>query len=352
MNRRPLTWSLATATICILAVGGFTLWSKARPTAAAILTPGRWTLVKEWVHVGKKEDIAFPDSVHGWMVDAAGHVLHSGDGGRTWGVQARKLGYLRSVEFIDRLRGFAGTLDGRLYATTNGGTEWTEITKSLPRRAKGFCGIAHVGEAVHIVGRYQGAADYFFSPDAGKTWRVSDLSALASGLVDVEFLNDSVGLISGTGQPKAPATRGAAVILKTMDRGRSWRLVHEADVVPSSAWKLFVVSSSVIYAAIESHDGTFRVAKSNDGGDRWQTLTVATGRGAAPLQGVGFSDENTGWVGGFFRGMYATTDGGRTWSLLPLGHRTFNRYAKAGSALVTAGDSGVLRYEPTPEGLR
>ena len=353
MNRRPVAWSLGIVAGCVLSVGGFALWSEARATAA-IPAHGTWTLVKEWRSVGKKEDIAFPDSLNGWVVDAGGHILHSADGGRTWSVQAEKLGYLRSIELIDRRRGFAGTLDGRLYATTNGGAEWTDITKTLPRPAKGFCGIAHVGEAVHIVGRYQGATDYFFSPDAGKTWRYTDLSALASGLVDIEFLNDSVGLIAGTGKPKAPATLGAAVILKTTDGGRSWRPVHEMDAANSTAWKLFVVSSSVIYSAIQSRDGRYRVAKSTNGGDRWEILTVDTNQPVSRSpQGLGFIDENTGWLGGFFRGMYATTDGGRTWTLSPPAHATINRYAKVGGVLVTASDSGILRYErPAPGTVR
>src|SRR5438552_1394807 len=83
---------------------------------------------------------------------------------------------------------------GVLFRTTNGGATWTDITSILPHSAKGFCGITHVGNQVHVVGRYTGQiADYFFSTDGGNNWRWRDLRDIAQGLVDVAFVSKTVG---------------------------------------------------------------------------------------------------------------------------------------------------------------
>src|SRR4051812_22457601 len=89
---------------------------------------GTWTLAYDHPLSGKYEDFAFPDTIHGWLVSSRGEILNTNDGGRTWAVQTTGLPGLRSVDFIDRNRGFAGTLVGTFHATTDGGAHWTDIT--------------------------------------------------------------------------------------------------------------------------------------------------------------------------------------------------------------------------------
>ena len=281
-------------------------------------------------------------------MSARGDILHTADAGKTWSTQATDLRGLRSIDFLDAKRGFAGTLTGRLYATTDGGARWNDVTAMLPAAAQGFCGITHVGSEVHIVGRYVGgAADYFFSPDAGKVWRHADLGDFAQGLVDIAFLDRDVGLIGGMGKSRTPA-QGPPVILKTTDGGRRWRIVYQHDGGRGFAWKLFPVSRSLIYAALQSHDGVHRIAKSTDGGDTWTTITVASGSADHLwVQAIGFVDEKIGFVAGFFQGMWGTTDGGETWTKVPVPHGTFNRIERVGKTLVTAGSGGVLRFDGT-----
>jgi photosystem II stability/assembly factor-like uncharacterized protein len=63
------------------------------------------------------------------------------------------------------------------------------------------------------------------------------------------------------------------------------------------------------------------------------------------VQGIGFLDANTGWIGGFFQNMYATTDGGQTWSPVEIGDGLINRFHRVGSTLVTAARQGVWLLE-------
>jgi photosystem II stability/assembly factor-like uncharacterized protein len=329
-----------------LAIGG-ARWD--RPASPALAVDA-WTLVYPRPATGKYEDFAFPNDHDGWLVTARGDILHTTDGGVHWVSQASGLSGLRSIDFYDEKHGFAGSLQGRLYATTDGGATWNDITNTLPASAKGFCGMTHVGRQVHIVGRYNlGATDYFYSRDGGKTWQHSDLNAMAQGLVDVMFLDQNTGFIGGMAKSGPPGA-GPAVILKTTDGGKHWHPVFEPAGGRGFVWKLFPINKKLIYASLQSQDGVERIAKTTDSGEHWDTLTVATGQPHSPgLQGIGFLDENVGFVGGFHRTLYATTDGGKTWaevSTIDLG--LVNRFERVGKTLITAGAKGVYRFDGLP----
>jgi photosystem II stability/assembly factor-like uncharacterized protein len=331
----------------LIGLATLTTGAQSPPTPPRVAALDAWTLIYDRRSSGpaRYEDLAFPDEKHGWLVSARGDILHTADGGRTWVSQASELRGLRSIDFLDARRGFAGTLTGTFYATTDGGATWNDITTSLPKAAKGFCGITHVGDAVHVVGRYTGAADYFFSPDAGKTWRHTDLGEIAQGLVDVSFVSRDVGFITGMAKSQSP-DQGTAVILKTTDGGKRWRIVYEHDGGRGLVWKLFPVSHQLIYASLQSYDGVYRVAKSTDGGDTWNTIVLASGRQPWPqVQAIGFVDEKTGFVAGFFEGMWGTRDGGETWTRIAVPHGLINRFERVGNTLITAGSGGVLRFD-------
>ena len=329
-----------------LAIGG-ARWDEPTPPTLAV---DAWTLVYARPAVGKYEDFAFPNDHDGWLASAGGFILHTSDGGAHWEQQATGMPALRSIDFVNAKHGYAGALTGKLYETTDGGVTWSDITATLPAPAKGFCGMTHVGKEIHIVGRYNfGAADYFYSPDEGKTWQHQSLRDMAQGLVDVMFLDKKTGFIGGMATSQAEGT-SPAVILKTTDGGKHWHPVFEHAGGRGFAWKLFPIDKKLIYASLQSQDGVERIAKTTDAGEHWDTLTVATGRPHSPgLQGIGFLDENVGFVGGFHRTVYATTDGGKTWtelSTIDLG--LVNRFERVGKTLFTAGAKGVYRFDGLP----
>lgn len=145
--------------------------------------------------------------------------------------------------------------------------------------------------------------------------------------------------------PSDIANNGSATILRTIDGGRSWRVVYVHDGGRGFAWKLWPVAGGVVFAALQSQDGVYRVAKSVNGGETWETLVVAVGRPYGfGVQGIGFLNARIGWVGGFFRGLYGTTDGGKKWFPEALPDSVINRFELVGASLITAGSRGVLRY--------
>ncbi len=309
---------------------------------------GQWTIVLDRTMPSKYEGLVFPDDQHGWLISDQGDILASSDGGNQWSTQAAGLGHLRSLDFVSPTLGFAGTLGGVMYRTEDGGTTWTDITDRFPTRPIGFCGIAHFGSTIHAVGRYANATDYYRSVDGGATWTFSSFGATAQGLVDVVFTGPQVGFIGGRANTATSAS-GSAIIYKTTDGGTSWRPVFVGNYGAGWAWKIFPATSQILYAALASTDGTYRVGKSVDGGETWSVQIVATSQPTglrSGIQGIGFLDQNVGWVGGFYGGMHATTNGGATWHPVAAPGELINRFRKVGNTMFTASTAGVLRYVP------
>jgi photosystem II stability/assembly factor-like uncharacterized protein len=304
-----------------------------------------WRLVLDRPVPGKYEDLAFPTAEDGWVVSAGGDILHTADAGAHWEVQASGLGHLRSMEMLDAHHGFAGTLDGVLYRTDDGGKTWVDVTDTLPVPPRGFCGMDHLGAAVHLVGRFAGGvADYYRSADRGRTWAHQDLSAQGAGLVEVVFLDSDVGLIGGRSNSDEPR-RGQPLILRTSDGGETWKEVFRLDGGRGFVWKLFPTPDGTVHAALQTEDGALRTASSADGGETWVVHELERGRREAPgVQAIGFIDDDHGWTAGFFTGMYETRDGGSTWSRVPGPDRNINRFVRGAGGLVTASQRGVLVF--------
>jgi photosystem II stability/assembly factor-like uncharacterized protein len=165
-------------------------------------------------------------------------------------------------------------------------------------------------------------------------------------LVDVAFVSPLVGFIGGMGQSRVP-NDGGAVILRTDNGGVSWTIVYQLEQSRGFAWKLFPVSERLIFAALQSEDGTYRIAKSVDSGFHWSTVVVADDKPTGfNVQSVGFLGPDTGWVGGFFSGMYVTTNGGLSWQFRSMPDALINRFESVDGVLFTAGTRGPLRWKP------
>ena len=139
MRHGELARSVSAKVAWLVGLSLAAVWLRATHVAAAPRQTGAWTLVHERPSSVKYEDFAFPNSKDGWLVSADGVILHTADGGVTWEVQATGKGRLRSVDFLDPQRGFAGKGVHRL------GGAWVE---------RGDPDLAVVGG--HRLGRVQG----------------------------------------------------------------------------------------------------------------------------------------------------------------------------------------------------
>lgn len=308
------------------------------------LTAQTWQVTDIQLSSIRFEDIAFPTPHKGFMVGNE-TIYRTEDGGDHWEPVFTTTGYLRSLEFLDTLIGFAGTLDGQLYRTADGGDTWVDVAPQVPGFLYGICGMSHVGTQTIIgVGIFNDEAQFIRSDNQGIDWTYKDMDTLASSLVEVHFFDDQTGIIGGV------ALDGLdAVILRTEDGGETWTTVYESNRPLEFVWKFDALSNDLIYGSVENISGLASYAlKSEDGGNSWQELLVSTDH--HDLQGIGFRNELEGWVGPRDSGMFHTEDGGQTWvqnSTIP----NINRILRINENLLYASGSFFYRNGDVPTSI-
>lgn len=291
---------------------------------------------------GRHEDVFFVNPRLGWIVNGAGEIHKTGDGGKSWQLQWDVPYYLRSVAFTDSLAGWVGSLSSEhvLYATKDGGLSWAEITDLPALRPMGICGMSAANDSViYAAGRYDGPARMIKTTNKGKSWSAIDLSVHARGLVDCHFWSPDSGLVVGaTGRTFESQT---AVILFTSDGGATWARKYQGTRTAELCWKISFASRQTGYVSIEAfHQGPIFALKTTDGGMTWTEKKVADG--PHDMQGIGFATATLGWIGGR-NPTYETTDGGETWRQTSFGF-SLNRFRMLSDTLGYAVGRTVYKY--------
>ncbi len=292
-----------------------------------------WTLIHNDTLYYRYDDVFFLDDHVGWAVNGGGgSVFKTIDGGETWELKFQTAYYLRNIEFLNENIGFLGTLDNKFYRSTDGGDTWDSITISPNPPA--VCGLDAVGSStIYGCGAYFSASpNVIKSIDSGVTWEYIDMSAYATGLVEILFINEQLGYVSGKS-----STGG--IILKTEDGGVSWTEIYNSQTPGDYVWKLQLLENNThIYGSIQS-EVSGRLLKSADSGNTWETKPFIDNM----VQAVGFITPDHGWMGGHTTGFYETTDGGDTWSSLLVGSN-LNRIFVINSHLAYASGGGLYKY--------
>ena len=113
-----------------------------------------------------------------------------------------------------------------------------------------------------------------------------------------------------------------ACILHTTNGGETWEKVYESKRPYENSWKLFFPSKRIGYATIQSYNPDTTAVeqhyiKSENGGKKWKELVLCNDYKARSF-GVGFIDEQNGFIGTMNSGHH-TTDGGKSWQKIDLG---------------------------------
>jgi photosystem II stability/assembly factor-like uncharacterized protein len=307
--------------VCALAgivLAAASLTSLAPPASAGWVTLPNAPVAP--ISYGRHDDVDFVSSDSGWVVNGAGEIHRTTDGGQSWTLQATLPTYLRCVGFASPLMGWAGSLFGPtlLYATGDAGVTWTPVTNIPDPLPFGICGLSVVNSSVvYGCGRYDGPpAILIKTTDGGATWTSRDMEPLATSLIDVHFFDELNGLaVGGTGSPNSRH----AVILSTSDGGVTWQTRYSSNRPGAEwCWKISFPTRLQGFVSIEREDhlAPSYVAFTQDGGMTWGEIPFVTNYDE---QGIGFVSGLTGWVGGWTGNTYETTDGGASWHLAGFG---------------------------------
>jgi len=279
---------------------------------------------------GKQDGVYFLNKDTGWVVNGAGKIYRTNNGGTNWIQQKNTSGtYFRCVAFKDGQTGFAGNIGinyfpgvtdtNILYKTIDGGNSWASvqanITGTMPA---GICAIDVVNSnVIYAGGRVGGPAVLLKSIDGGNNWNGIDLSSYCSMILDVHFQSADTGYVfAGT---DANISISNATIIRTTNGGTSWSAVYTSARSNEIIWKAWFPSHQTGYATIQSYDATTTqryIAKTTNGGISWSELPLVN-TGIREF-GIGFINDTVGWVGGESTG-YETKNGGQTWANKSLG---------------------------------
>ncbi len=164
-----------------------------------------------------------------------GRILKTTDGGANWVVKnASTTKHLHALSFFNSAKGVIGG-DGIILLTTDGGDTWTQISSYYK-----FNDIQYLTE-LEIIGITENKV--VKSQDGGQTW--AELSQpVPAGLVQMSFLNDKIGFVSGN-----------QFLLKTTDAGMTFEKydltnTFSTDIQAHSESKIFMTSQDgkVLYS--------------------------------------------------------------------------------------------------------
>lgn len=297
------------------------------------------------------EDMFFMNENTGIIINAYGWINKTTNGGMNWFRIQDSIGYnLRSTGFFDANTGIVGTLDSNniLYRTTNGGLNWQNISANVTGISpKGICGISIVNSTTaYACGRFYCPANVIKTTNAGLNW-VSipvDTSQVRS-LIDCYFWSANSGFVVGGYAPNNNYSTGKSVILFTSNGGVNWQQVYKSTRNNEWCWKIQFLNSQLGFTSIESHIAPTFILKTTNGGMNWSEISLPGN--ITNLEGVGFLNEQTGWVGGwgsnFYMPCYRTTNGGANWHLAGWGVNV-NRFRFINDTTAYAVGKSVYKY--------
>jgi len=333
--------------------------------AANLISRGQW-VAQDIPTSTRYDDVFFLNDTLGWAAAGpAKFIYKTTNGGKTWEKKFTSEHYLRSIEFANKNLGFAGSLLGALYKTEDGGESWEDIAGDIPFSIEyqdetlvdipGICGLsAPTSSVIYGCGIWSGGPAYVIkSTNGGASWTTTDMTPWATQLVDILFLNENEGFVTGMANP----TTDGGIILYTDDGGANWEVVHKTMTNKDYIWKIQTPDSLHYFGSIEALQTTndVRFVKSVDGGQNWNTKTVQENKWNY-IQMIGFKDALHGWTGGTANSsgretaLFETTNGGETWEKIETkGTSTFNRFFMVNDTTIFLSGRKIYQYDPDAE---
>jgi photosystem II stability/assembly factor-like uncharacterized protein len=301
------------------------------------------------------------DDLRGIVVGEGGQVYRTSDGFETiTGAQNPTFGELSCVYFVNDTLGWAGSLTGKIFRSTDGGASWAQMNSGQPT--------SNFITAIQFLDTQTGYAscsggEMLKSTDGGLTWQsVGPFDQLVLPR-DLHFYNEQLGVAVGSAGEVIRTTDGGATwdsipsnttytmrdldvqgntmvacgdfgrTIRSTNGGLTWTVVqvgntnHQSVSLTSSGWGLL------------GTDG--RIQRTSDFGATWEVLVEGTWH--TRINKVSFANGDTGvavgWqtMGGFESGTLRTLDGGRHWEKAGLGglgiHLTPSGVGSRGAAI-------------------
>jgi photosystem II stability/assembly factor-like uncharacterized protein len=235
---------------------------------------------------------------------------------------------------------YFGATGGGVWKTTDGGSNWKNISDKYYGSTIGAVGVSPSDENVIYVGEgentmrgnvSEGLGGMWRSEDGGKSWKNIGLKDARHIIrIVIHPRNPDIVWVAAMGHLFGPnEERG---VYKTTDGGKTWKrtlyinnqtgcsdLVMEPgnpNVFYAGTWRLIRTPNS-----LESGGEGSGLWKSNDAGETWTNISAKKGlpKGVWGIVGVAVAPSNTDKIYCILEnkdgGLYSSSDGGETWTL-------------------------------------
>ena len=238
-------------------------------------------------------DVYFVDSLRGHALSTA-FYYHTSNGGQTWQTENQTYHYNYNIAFSDSLHGFISGLVGNIQKTVDGGNTWVDIAAE-----NNFYHFNNIQFTDAVTGFTVGEhGKVLKTMNGGQTWTYLPTSSLYD-FNDLFFLNNNLGYIVGEG----------GAVKKTIDGGMSFTNVNTGTT--KALYSVFFLDANTGWVC--GDEGV--VFKTINGGTNWTQQTLPTFTYTA--FDIVFTDALTGYIGSWANRIYKTIDGGTTWNTIP-----------------------------------
>lgn len=232
--------------------------------------------------------IQFVNQMTGWACGGNGTLIKTTNGGENWLViNVGTSQFLTSLYFVDQNTGWIGAQDEFIRKTTNGGTTWY----SAPVNIQSGWWAAEFSFINSLTGYVTSNTRVNKTTDGGLSWNT--VSSASAGFGPVQFFDEQTGYVMGAG-----------FLGKTINGGVNWISLLNSSNVDEALFFLNAQTGWVL------QPGTVR--KTIDGCDTWSFVNI-------PIQhpyAIKFFNENLGWCVGDNNGtgvICRTLNGGANW---------------------------------------
>jgi len=296
----------------------------------SFLASPQWTMQSSGVTARLRGVSAVSDRI-AWASGADSTVLRTTDGGASWKkltVTSEPLDF-RDVDAIDGRTAYVLSIGNgaasRIYKTTDAGVTWTlQFKNDDPKAFYDAMSFWDRNHGIVIGDSIDGRFCIMTTENGGRTWVRVPASALPPALENEGAFAASGTNIAVFGKSHAWIGTGAgakARVLRTTDRGRTWKIADTPLVAGASAGIFSIAFRDAKHGVIVGGDyrkeseAVDNLAMTSDGGVTWTLVKGLSGFRSVVSYVPGQQTETLTAVGP--SGADYSTDDGRTWKALP-----------------------------------
>ncbi len=257
-----------------------------------LLTAPQWTIQSSGVTARLRGVSAVSDRV-AWASGSGSTVLRTDDGGATWQrltVTTDAVDF-RDVDAVDARTAYVLSIGNgpasRIYKTNDAGATWTlQFRNDDPKAFYDAMSFWDARHGIVIGDSIAGQFCILTTADGGRNWRRVPASALPPALPSEGAFAASGTNIAVLGKSDAWIGMGAATkarVLRTHDRGRTWKIAETPLAAAASAGIFSVAFRDAKHGAVvggdytKEKDAVNNLAVTNDGGATWKLVKGLSG---------------------------------------------------------------------------